>query len=183
MGALILLDRDGTIIKDKDYLSDPNKVELLPGAAQGLLRLKRLGCKLAVVSNQSGVGRGFFTLEDVRRCNERMAELLADEGVGLDAVYFCPHGPDQACDCRKPAPGMGIRACEELGLSPKQTFVIGDKPCDVDLGKRLGARSVLVSTGYGADSLNACRPDFAAGDLLEAAEWIGVQLGVAPHKE
>ncbi|WP_027189213.1 D-glycero-alpha-D-manno-heptose-1,7-bisphosphate 7-phosphatase [Paucidesulfovibrio longus] len=183
MSALILLDRDGTLIKEKNYLSDPDEVELLPGAAQGLLRLKSLGCKLAVVSNQSGVGRGFFTPEDVARCNARLAELLAAEGVELDAVYFCPHGPDEACECRKPSPGMGWQACKDLGLPPEKTFVIGDKPCDVDLGTRLGARSVLVSTGYGAESLAACRPDFASSDLMEAADWIAVQLKADARKK
>lgn len=176
MAALILLDRDGTIIKDKHYLSDPDDIELLPGVVLGLLRLKALGCRLAVVSNQSGVGRGYFSTEDVERCNARLAELLAAEGVRLDAVYFCPHDPDAACECRKPAPGMGWQACEEFGLPPNRTFVIGDKPCDVDLGARLGARSVLVSTGYGAEALSSCSPDFAASDLVEAADWIAIQL-------
>jgi D-glycero-D-manno-heptose 1,7-bisphosphate phosphatase len=176
MPALILLDRDGTIIKEKNYLSDPREVELLPGASQGLRRLQRQGCRLAVVSNQSGVGRGYFRHEDVERCNARMAELLRAEGVTLDAVYYCPHGPDEACSCRKPAPGMGLRACEEFGILPEQTFVVGDKPCDVDLGEQLGAQSVLVSTGYGADALQNCRPRFHAADLAEAADWILGQI-------
>lgn len=176
MNALILLDRDGTIIREKHYLADPGGVELLPGAASGLRRLRALGCRLAVVSNQSGVARGYFGREDVERVNARMAELLDAEGVELDAVYYCPHGPDEGCECRKPAPGLGRRACADLGVPPERTFVIGDKPCDVDLGARLGARSVLVSTGYGADALAACQPDFAAGDLVEAAEWVAVRL-------
>ncbi|MEF2145158.1 MAG: HAD family hydrolase [Desulfovibrionaceae bacterium] len=172
MATLILLDRDGTLIHDRHYLSDPEQVELLPGVAAGLLRLQLRGCILAVVSNQSGVGRGYFSEQDVHRCNARLAELLEAENVRIDAWYHCPHAPEENCLCRKPGTGMGEQACAEFQVLPDETFVVGDKPCDVDLGLRLGASSILVSTGSGLAALHACTPDFTAADMEEAADWI-----------
>ena len=165
------LDRDGTIIRDAHYLSDPDGVELLPRAAEGLAMLREAGYGLAVVSNQSGVGRGYFTVDDVHRVNARMQELLARDGVRFDALYYCPHTPGDACDCRKPLPGMLRRAEAELHADLARSVVIGDKTCDVELGRAVGAVTILVRTGRGLecerDSL--CRPDHVADDLAAAA--------------
>ncbi len=170
----VLLDRDGTVIVDKHYLHDPAGVELLPGAVEGLKRLQDMGFGLVLLTNQSGVGRGYFTDKDVRACNERMMELLEAEGVSFDAVYHCPHTPDDNCRCRKPEPGMMIQAAGELGFDPFEAFMIGDKSADVLLGKNTGAVAILVRTGKGSQEEAVCGEvaDFVVDDLREAAEVI-----------
>lgn len=177
--AAVFLDRDGTIIEDKHYLHDPGGVELIPGAADGLRRLRGLGLRLVLVSNQSGVGRGYFGRGDVERVQGRLIELLAAQGVALDAFYICPHAPEQDCDCRKPAPGLVRRACAELGLDARASFVVGDKPCDVELAQATGGRGILVRTGGGARHAEAmaARGVPVARDLDEAARLIETLLG------
>ncbi|MDD4951547.1 MAG: HAD-IIIA family hydrolase [Desulfovibrionaceae bacterium] len=167
--AAVFLDRDGTVIQERHYLRDPDQVELIPGAARALERLKALGLKLVLVSNQSGVGRGYFSTRDVDAVHERLRAILAREGVELDGIFFCPHAPDEGCGCRKPAPGMALRAAESLGLDLGQSFVVGDKACDVDLGRAVGATAILVRTGYGAGHEALCRPEHVADDLPGAA--------------
>lgn len=182
---VVLLDRDGTIIVERHYLSDPTQVELLPRAAEGLRRLRRIGCKLAVITNQSGVGRGMFSLETLRQIHGRMLELLLAEGVEIEGIFFCPHTPEDRCDCRKPQPGLIEQAAEALGFRPSECFVIGDKPCDVELGQAVGARTILVRSGYGAgvESAGQCAPDHVADDLSKAALVIERNLasGIRPR--
>ena len=174
----IFLDRDGTIIEEKCYLSDPGLVELLPGAAEGLRRMRELGFALVVVTNQSGIGRGYYGWEELGRVHARMEELLGAEGVTLDRIYVCPHAPTDDCACRKPLPGMIEQACGELGLSAAASFMVGDKACDIALGQAVGATSILVTTGYGAEELasKACLPDAVAADLAEAAHIIARRI-------
>lgn len=167
------LDRDGTIIVDKNYLSDPAGVELLPGAAAGLKRLRAAGWDLVIVSNQSGIGRGYFTEEDYGKVTARLVELLRAEGVELAGIYYCPHAPEAQCACRKPRTGMLEQAARELDFPLSACAVIGDKPADVDLGKNAGAAlTVLVRTGYGEKSAAGCAPDAVVADLTEAAEFL-----------
>lgn len=170
----VLLDRDGTIIVDKHYLHDPDGVELLPLAAEGLKRIQGMGFGLVVLSNQSGVGRGYYTEEDVHACNRRMIELLEAEGVAIDGVFFCPHEPEAACDCRKPAPGLMLRAAEEFDFSPAQCFMVGDKTADMGVGRAVGATTILVRTGKGAKEEPLCAEltDHACDDLFAAALFI-----------
>jgi len=170
----VLLDRDGTLNVERNYLSDPEQLELIPGAAAALKRLRDLGYGLVVVTNQSGVGRGYFTLEAVERVHERLRALLAAEGASVDGIYICPHAPDQDCDCRKPLPGMALQARAEFGFDPAQAIVIGDKKVDVDLGRAIGATSILVRTGWGADAEKAgdSQPDAVVDDLPAAVRWI-----------
>jgi histidinol-phosphate phosphatase family protein len=174
----VFLDRDGTVIAERHYLSDPAGVELLPGAAEGLRRMRALGLPLVLVTNQSGVGRGYFGRDAVERVHGRLIELLAAEGVALSAIYSCPHAPDEACGCRKPLPGLLEQAARELGLDLPTCFVIGDKPCDIDLGLIVNATTFLVRTGYGAKYAEegGCRPHFVVSDLAEAAARIGESL-------
>ncbi|WP_285905536.1 D-glycero-alpha-D-manno-heptose-1,7-bisphosphate 7-phosphatase [Pseudodesulfovibrio pelocollis] len=175
MGAdVILLDRDGTIIADKHYLSDPAGVELLSGAVQGLRRMRGLGRRLAVLTNQSGVGRGYYDEASVRACNARMAELLSAHGVELDGIFYCPHAPEDACGCRKPAPGLMEQAVAALGFDPRRAVVVGDKDVDMLLGRAVGATTILVRTGKGADHEARCRhsADHVVDDLAGAADII-----------
>ncbi len=150
MRRFVILDRDGTLIVERHYLSDPAQVELVPGAARALRELATMGLGRIVVTNQSAVGRGFFDLTRLAEIHRRLQELLQAEGTSLDGIYFCPHVPEDRCACRKPLPGLLERAGRELGFLPAESFVIGDKACDVDLGRAVGARTFLVKTGYGA---------------------------------
>ena len=168
----IVLDRDGTIIEEREYLSKPEQVVLIPGAAAALRELKQMGFGLAVITNQSGVGRGFFDLEQVNLVHEHLERLLASEGVKLDGFYVCPHTPDDSCDCRKPSIGLMQRASFEMGFSLQDSIVIGDKPCDIDMGRMAGATTFLVRTGYGAQYENAVAADFVVDDLAAATEPI-----------
>jgi D-glycero-D-manno-heptose 1,7-bisphosphate phosphatase len=172
----IILDRDGTIIVDHGYLDDPGKVEFLPGALEGLREWHALGHPLIVVSNQSGIGRGVLTIARVLEINARMQQLLRAAGAPLDGIYFCPHSPTDGCDCRKPGSRLVEEAAAELSFEPADAVVIGDKSSDIELGRRLGAVTVLVSAdGRASDGIPA-EPDYVVASLLEAAR-ITAQLG------
>ena len=178
MKPYVFLDRDGTVIMERNYLSDPAQVVLLPGAAKGLRHLRELGFGLVLVTNQSGIGRGYFSEKDVERVHARLAELLEREKVELDAVYYCPHHPNAGCGCRKPASGMidVARSCFDVDM--KRSVMVGDKPCDILLGKNCELRTILVRTGHGArhEQNGDCSPTFTADDLIAAAAWISKML-------
>lgn len=181
----VILDRDGTINVERRYLSDPAKLALLPGVAPGLRALRELGLGLIVVTNQSGIARGFFNQARLERIHDRLHELLGAVGVELDGIYVCPHGPDDGCPCRKPRDGLVLAAARELGFQPERSFVIGDKPCDIDLGRQIGGTTLLVRTGHGAETAAALsgaaetvsRPDLIVADLKAAASAIRKRLG------
>ncbi len=179
--APVFLDRDGTLIVEKHYLRDPEGVCLERGVVAGLKLLAGLGHPLIVLTNQSGIGRGLLTDQDARRVNARVAELLDEQGVHITGWYLCPHAPESACDCRKPAPGMAIAAARDLDLVLEGSYVIGDKRADVELAAAIGGSGILVTTGHGRDSIDwACaeaRPVFA--DLHGAARFIAAAGGVA----
>ena len=163
--GIIMLDRDGTIIKEKHYLSDPNDLELLPKTAVGLRRLRAMGYGLVVVTNQSPINRGIFSVAQLHLIHQRLRDILHQEGIDLDAIYYCPHTPDDECACRKPADGMILRAARDLQFDPAQSFMIGDKICDLLAGRKVGATTLLVRTGYGAE-LEAHTPNPSAADYI-----------------
>jgi D-glycero-D-manno-heptose 1,7-bisphosphate phosphatase len=172
------LDRDGTINVERNYLSDPAEVTLLPGAVAGLRRLREMGYALVVLTNQSGLARGYFTAARLEEIHARLRGMLAAEGVELDGIYVCPHGPEDDCDCRKPLPGLARRAAAELGLDLAASVMIGDKAADLGLGRAIGARAaILVRTGHGAAEEAEAGPlaDFVADDLAAAAAWIAAR--------
>ena len=149
----VLFDRDGTIIEDKHYLADPAGVELLPGAQGGLRRLAANNVALFVVTNQSGIGRGYFTEQEYHACHAALEALLQGENVRFTASAFCPHAPETACECRKPALGMWRQLVAVHGLERERTAMVGDKSVDVRFGRDAGfARTVLVLTGKGMDA-------------------------------
>ena len=170
----MVLDRDGTVIVERHYLSDPDQVELLSGVGQGLRRLSELGLGLVLVTNQSAIGRGFFDQSRLQLVHSRLHELLEGEGVRLDGIYFCPHRPDDECACRKPKPAMIETAAEELNFDPRLCFVVGDNECDIALGRCVGATTILVRTGYGAKvaAEGTAGPDYIVDDLAAAARLI-----------
>ena len=177
MTRAIFLDRDGTIIKEKEYLRDPAQVEVFPEAPAALKRLADAGFKLFIVTNQSGVGRGYFTLADVDRVNARMLQALTPLGVAFQKIYLAPETPDQPSRGRKPSPQFLFDARDEFGVDLARSFMIGDKLIDLECGWNAGVQqSILVRTGYGAkwerDAAAQLSAAVAVDDLAAAAEWI-----------
>lgn len=158
--AAIFLDRDGTINEEIGYMDRMEKLRLIPGAAQAIRLINESGMKAVVVTNQSGVARGIFTESFVAETHARLGEMLRAEGAWIDAFYFCPHHPTEGrgaylkiCDCRKPSPGLILRAAAELHLDPARSYMVGDMPKDIEAGNRAGAQGVLVRTGLGEDAI------------------------------
>jgi D-glycero-D-manno-heptose 1,7-bisphosphate phosphatase len=160
---LALIDRDGTIIVDKVYLSDPDGIEFAPGAVEGLRLLRDAGFALALITNQSGIARGLFDVATLERIHDRLKSMLAAEGLQFKAIYFCPHGPDDGCDCRKPKPGMLRKAMRELGFKPDEVVVVGDSDADMGAAEAAGVAGVRAPAAGGTASSDA------AHDFLEAA--------------
>ena len=171
----VFIDRDGTIIVEKVYLSDPEGVELTPGAVDALRALSDAGFALVVVTNQAGIARGLYTVEDYHAVAARLAEVLAEGAVSIDGTYYCPHHPEWSgpCPCRKPGTGMYLEAAEDLGIDLTASFYVGDKLTDVQPRLTLGGQGVLVRSGYGAE-LESEAPDgvWVVDDLAAAAEAI-----------
>lgn len=149
MKPCMFFDRDGTLIEERHYLSEPAQVALIPGAAEAVRMAAEAGYLAVVITNQSGVGRGMFPLEAVEAVHRRMTELLAEEGARLDGIYVCPHAPEDDCRCRKPRTGLVELAARELGIDLRRSWMIGDKAADLELAVNAGMRGVLVMTGYG----------------------------------
>jgi len=181
----VFLDRDGTICEEIGYLSAPEQVRLISGAGEAIRRLNDHGIKTVMVTNQSGVARGFFSEERLEEIHRELSRQIRAEGAFLDAIYFCPHHPTEgrgpylrSCDCRKPASGLILRAAAELGLDLKRSYCVGDRLADLECGLPLGAKGVLVLTGYGKGENAFCgdapagRPSFVAPGLREAVQWI-----------
>lgn len=167
-----LLDRDGTIIQDFHYLTDPESVHILPGAIDGLQRLQSLGMRLVIVTNQSGVGVGAISLEALAAVNQRLVGLLRDAGIEIAGIYICPHKRDAGCDCRKPGLGMARQAEAALGIDLNRVIMVGDKALDLGLGRALGAPTFLVTTGHGRATFaeGAVQPDFLVDGLDAIAD-------------
>lgn len=168
----VALDRDGTLIAERHYLTDPAGVEILPGVIDGLQTLRSLDLGLIVVTNQSVIGRGLLDEAGLAQIHERVEHLLGAAGVRVDGWYVCPHAPDERCLCRKPRRGLIDRAARQLDFDPRDGFVIGDKPCDIHLGREVGATTLLVRTGYGRQVENSgtANPHYIVDGIREAAE-------------
>ena len=173
------LDRDGTIIAERDYIRDPNDVLVLDSAAAGLRALRDAGYLLIVVTNQSGIARGLMTPAQYEAVHAHMLELLRIDGIELDGVYYCPHHPDYTgpCACRKPATGMYEQAARELDIDLSRSLFIGDKRSDVEPAQTLGGTGILVRTGHGATQESALPAGVAVADDLAAAAALAERLG------
>jgi len=185
----VFLDRDGTINEQMGYINHLDRFILLPGVGRAVGRLNRAGLPVVVISNQSGVARGYFPEELVRLVNRKMVELLDRAGAGLDGIYYCPHHPRaeveayrRDCGCRKPKPGLLLKAASDLNLDLARSFVIGDRAEDLKTARTVGAKAVLVLTGYGRGELEYVlprrdvRPDFIAASLTEAVDWLLAEM-------
>ena len=184
MKKTVFLDRDGTINQDIGYLNHPDQLELIPRAADAIRLLNDAGFLVVVITNQAGVAKGLIPEEQLPAIQEAFFSLLQKEGAEIDGYYFCPHYPEGSvekytcsCECRKPAPGLLLKASEDMDIDFKRSYVVGDKVSDVQLAHNVGATGVLVLTGYGRDELNRYPEDYApshytCNDLYDAVQWI-----------
>lgn len=172
----VFTDRDGTINRDVHYLSDPNGLELYPTVAEGIRLLNDAGFLVVVVTNQSGITRGLFTLETLDAIHCRLLEKLAEAGARVDAFYYCPHHPDDGCNCRKPRTGLLQRAVADHGIDPSVSFFMGDRMMDVEAGQGIGCRTVLVPERLDLvkkeKERSRVRPHFECRTFLEGVHWI-----------
>jgi D-glycero-D-manno-heptose 1,7-bisphosphate phosphatase len=184
----VFLDRDGTINEEVGYLNHLERFILLPRAAQAIQLLNQHQFKTVVVTNQSGVARGYFPETLVHQVHQKMQDLLQMAGAHLDGIYYCPHHPDvgsppyrQKCRCRKPGPGMIEEAVRDLDIDPSPSYIVGDRGNDIEFGHQFGARGIFVLTGYGRGEWEYQRgrwkvqPEHVAEDLYEAVQWILLQ--------
>lgn len=181
----VFIDRDGTLTEEVGYVNHPSRLRLLPRTAEAIRRLNVAGVAAVVVTNQAGIARGYFSDDVLRATNETLVAQLKDAGAHLDGIYVCPHHPTEGvppyraqCDCRKPAPGLLRRAATDLDLDLAASTMVGDKASDLVAARTVGARGVLVLTGYGLGEWEYRRaefpvaPDHVAGDLLDAVDWV-----------
>jgi D-glycero-D-manno-heptose 1,7-bisphosphate phosphatase len=177
MNRAVFLDRDGTLIAEKNYLHKPEEVEIFPGAGAALKRLADAGFQLIIVTNQSGIGRGYYTLADAERVNERVCAGLAPDGVRFEKIYIAPEAPDQPSRVRKPSPQFLFDARDEFDLNLAESFMVGDKLIDLECGWNAGVKkSILVRTGYGAELEKQSAAELSravvVSNLEEMADWI-----------
>ena len=181
----VFLDRDGTLNEEVGYVNHIERFYLLPRVGRAIRLLNQQGWKAVVITNQSGVARGYFPESLVHQVHSKMEELLGKEGARLDGIYYCPHHPEigsppyrQKCRCRKPDTGLIEKASKELDLDPSGSYVVGDRGADMEFARRVGAKAILVLTGYGKGEWEyfggqwKVKPDYVAEDLLEAVQWI-----------
>ena len=180
----VFLDRDGTLNAEVEYLRTPDELQIIKGAAAAIRRLNESHIITCVISNQSGIARGFLTEADLIPIHAKLREEFLREGATLDRIYYCPHHPTEGvepynveCECRKPKPGMLRQGAKEFGLELHRCFVVGDSVVDIQAGNAVGTKTILVQTGYGAKSLQTCREknipvDFVAASVVEAVEFI-----------
>ena len=180
--AVVFLDRDGVVNEEVDYLSDPKDLQLIKGVPAAIRRLNEQKIPVIVITNQAGVARGYYAESQVEVLHEALVKELARNGAHIDRFYYCPHHPDgrgeykKACDCRKPAPGLLRLAAHEMKLDLSHCVMIGDKASDIGAGVAVGARTILVMTGYGAKEWSSWRESFqpthVAPDLGRAVDWL-----------
>ena len=168
----VFIDRDGTIAKDAHYCRRVEDFEILPTVPQAIRLLNQHGFKVVVITNQSGVARGYFTEATLRQIHQHMSRELAKYGARVDAIYYCPHHPDDGCQCRKPGPGLILKAAGELGINLGGSFMVGDGEMDVKAGKAAGCHTVLVTTGPNRGKEIEDTPNYIAENVLQAARWI-----------
>ncbi len=176
----VFMDRDGTITEEMGYLKDAKKLRLISYSGEAIRLLNKKRILTIVISNQSGVARGYFTEEAVKKIHSKLKRLLKKEGAHLDEIYYCPHHPKfgspqykKNCNCRKPKPGMLLKAARRFNLDLKRCYVIGDKVDDIRLAQNVWVKGILVLTGYGRRSKNkGINPDHTAEDLYHAVEWV-----------
>lgn len=190
MRRAVFLDRDGTLNEEVGYLDAIDKLAIIPQAYEAVRRINALGVLAIVITNQSGIARGLFDEAFVRKLHRHMSRLFRDHGAVIDAFYYCPHHPTEGldryrrdCRCRKPAPGLLLRAARQWRIDLASSYMVGDDEKDIALIKQVGGKGVLVGERYGADTYFPCAPDYRAHHILEAVTWIEGDFGHEhPHR-
>ena len=186
----VFLDRDGTVNVEENYISSPDQLQLIPRTGTAIRELNNLGTRVFIITNQSGVARGYFSEAAVHDIHEALRALLKKEDAFVDDFFYCPHLPcaeveryNIVCDCRKPKPGMLLQAQHQYTVDLRRSFVVGDRCIDIAAGKAVGAGTVMVSTGYGTQEILNCRnqPDFFAHDLLDGVQYIKQTIETQEH--
>ena len=175
MNRAVFLDRDGTIAKDVPYCSCPEDFELLSGVGEGIRILNEAGFRVVVITNQSGIARGYFTEEILEKIHQKMKSDLAKYGANIEAIYYCPHHPDEGCNCRKPKPTLIFQAAKEHNIDLTKSFFIGDKSQDIEAGHAAGCKTVLIlslNDEATASEEYPVSPDFQFKNLKQVGEWI-----------
>lgn len=174
----VFIDRDGTINVDGPYLNDPGKLKLYPGVVSGIRRLNKNGYKVIIITNQSGLARGFFSRETLENIHDELRSRLSEGGARIDAIYYCPHHPDDNCGCRKPKTKLFEKAIADFNIDVSMSFVIGDRMLDVEAGHKIGCRSILVpekgkEKQVELEKLNSSvKPDYESVNFTSAVNWI-----------
>lgn len=171
----VFVDRDGTLAPDVNYCLRPDDFNLFPEAPHAIKMLNDAKFKVIVITNQSGIARGYFTEDTLTKIHQKMRNELKNNGAYLDAIYYCPHHPDDKCKCRKPGTVLFEKAAIDFNIDLSHSFVIGDRDVDIRAGKAIGAKRILVTTGPDRDTKLTDHPDCIAADLIEAVRWIGVE--------
>lgn len=170
MSKAAFLDRDGVLVEDTGFVHKIEDFKLIPNAVEGLKLLKNF--KLFIITNQSGIGRGYFKFEDFLNYNNKVVEELEKHNIKIEKTYVCPHAPEENCECRKPKAKMIKDAAKEFGIDLSRSFMIGDKKIDIEMGRNAGCKSILVLTGNGMKEKENSKADYVADDLLDAAKWM-----------
>jgi len=190
MKRAVFMDRDGTISEEVGFMREPDQFQLIPQSAEAIKLINENSLKAIVVTNQAGVARGYFPEEMIGKIHHTMEKLLSEQGAHLDGIYYCPHHPEgtvepyrRMCNCRKPASGMLTQASQEHDIDVSSSYVVGDKVIDIELAHGVGAKGILVLTGYGKDELTRINhlslkdPAYVARNLFDAVRWIIEDLG------
>jgi D,D-heptose 1,7-bisphosphate phosphatase len=174
----VFVDRDGTINIDGPYLSDPEKFQMYPGVGEGAKILKDHGFKIIIITNQSGIGRGYFTENDLVKIHEKMRQVFRKYQVDIDGIYYCPHHPNANCECRKPKTKLFEKAVQEHHIDVKKSYMIGDTIQDIEAGKKIGVKTILIPVINVIDEkivlkkIEGCKPDYIAINFLKAVDWM-----------
>jgi len=175
MEKVVFLDRDGVISKDSpDHIKSWDEFHFLPNAKEGIKLLTDHGFHIVLITNQSVIARGMVTIEGLESMHNNMKREIEEYGSKIEKIYYCPHHPDEGCDCRKPKPGMLLRAIKENNIDPTKSFMVGDRMMDVEVGKKVGCKTVIIPSELGQREMreSSIKPDYVAKDLLDTSKWI-----------
>ena len=175
MEKVVFLDRDGVISKDSpDHIKSWDEFHFLPNAKEGIKLLNDHGFHIVLITNQSVIARGMVTVEGLELIHNNMKMEIEKYGGKIEKIYYCPHHPDEGCDCRKPKPGMLLRAIKENNIDPTKSFMVGDRMMDVEVGKKVGCKTVIIPSELGQREMreSSIKPDYVTKDLLDTSKWI-----------
>jgi len=176
----VFIDRDGTINVNSGYISNPDQFKMYPNVAKGIKLLYNEGFKIIIITNQSGIARGYFSKEKLEEIHDKMKKGLSEENVEIDAIYYCPHHPDENCKCRKPKPGLLEQAIKDFDIDVNNSFFIGDRMLDVEAGKKVGCRTVLIPEDkelvQKEMEKSNVKPDHVCNDFYTGAKWISEEV-------